>query len=415
VNYPGQDKPFTWNDWQPRLGITYALGSDRNTVIKASYARYAEALGTNTTGQVNPTNTVAYAYYAWNDANHNNLVEPGEVNLNSLDHSRGYDPANPGAAVSPNTFQAGFHAPHTDEFVFGVDHELLPAFAVGVAYTHRKFDDLLFRSPTGVTSADYTQYMTVSGTLPDGTPYSAPVYELTSCFNNPTTCTPPPGYLWSNRAGYTQTYDGVDLVLTKRLTNKWMMRGNFTWQNAKQNIGSNGCVDPTNTVPGQSADTGNPQTFYTGATCSDGSIVAVRSTGSGNKDGVFLNSKWQFNVNGLYQLPMNFNVATSVYGRQGYPIDWYVREVGDDGFVRDVSVSNLDNQRYSNVFEWDLRFEKVIPITTTANITVSADCFNVTNQGTVLQEFNRLDKSNTGNIKEIQSPRIWRFGARISF
>jgi len=67
------------------------------------------------------------------------------------------------------------------------------------------------------------------------------------------------------------------------------------------------------------------------------------------------------------------------------------------------------------VYEVDLRLEKVIPITATSNVTVSADCFNVTNQGTVLQAFNRLNRGNTGNIKEIQSPRIWRFGARISF
>jgi hypothetical protein len=409
VNYPGQDKPFTWNDWQPRVGITYALGSNRNTVLKASYAHYAEALGTNTTGQVNPTNTVAYAYYAWNDANGNNLVEPGEVNLGSLDHSRGYDPANPGAVVSPNTFAPGFKAPQTDEFVAGIDHELLPAFAVGVVYTYRKFKDQLYRYPTGVTSADYFQYRTVDGTLPDGTPYSAPVYELKPGVNVPA------GYVWTNANDYSQTYNGVDLVLTKRLSNKWMMRGSFTWNDAKQNVGPNGCVDPTNIVPGQSADTGNPQTNYTGASCADGSVVAVRSTGSGAKDSVFLNSKWQFNINGLYQLPLNFNIATSIYGRQGYPINWFVRTVGDDGYVRDVSVASLDSQRYKDVFEWDMRLEKVIPITATSNVTVSADCFNITNENTTLQEFNRLNRSNTGNIKEIQSPRIWRFGARISF
>src|SRR5215472_14782114 len=158
VNYPGQRTPFTWNDWQPRAGVTYTLGDSRNTVFKASYARYAEALGIQDTGQINPTNTVAYAYYGWNDANHNNLVEPGEVNLNALDHARGYDPANPGALVAPNTFAPNYHAPLTDEFVFGVDHELLPAFAVGLAYTYRKFTDERFRYPTGVTSADYQQY-----------------------------------------------------------------------------------------------------------------------------------------------------------------------------------------------------------------------------------------------------------------
>jgi len=407
INYPGARTPFTWNDWQPRVGVTYALGDSRNTVFKASYARYAEALGIADTGQINPTNTVAYAYYGWNDANHDNLVEPGEVNLNALDHSRGYDPANPGALVAPNTFAPGYHAPLTDEFVFGVDHELLPAFAVGVVYTYRKFTDERFRYPTGVTSADYTQYETVSGTLPDGTPYSAPVYELA-----PGVATPP-GYVFTNRPDYYRTYDGVDLVLTKRLADKWMMRGSLTWNDSKQNVGANGCVDPTNTVPGQSGDTNNPQTKYTGATCSDG-IVAPTSADN-HKIGVFMNSTWQFNVNGLYQLPMNFNVAASVFGRQGYPINWYVRQVGADGYVRDVSVSDLNSQRYPSMFEWDLRLEKVIPITATSNITLSADMFNVTNQNTILEEINRLNIATTGNISEIQSPRIWRFGARISF
>jgi hypothetical protein len=92
-----------------------------------------------------------------------------------------------------------------------------------------------------------------------------------------------------------------------------------------------------------------------------------------------------------------------------------VRAVGADGFVRDVAVSDLDSQRYKDVFEVDLRLEKVIPITATSNVTLSADCFNVTNQNTTLQVFNRLGRGNTGNIQEIQSPRIWRFGARISF
>jgi len=57
----------------------------------------------------------------------------------------------------------------------------------------------------------------------------------------------------------------------------------------------------------------------------------------------------------------------------------------------------------------------LIPITQTANVTLSADLFNVTNENTVLQRFNRLNRVNSGLIKEIQSPRIWRFGARVSF
>ncbi len=422
VAYPGADKPFTWTDWQPRVGLTYAFGSNRTTVFKASYSRYAEALGTNTTGQINPTNSVAYLYYPWNDANHDGVVQPGEVNISDPSNPiawRGVDPAAQNSTVSPNTFAPGFHAPRTWEIVAGVDHELLPAFALGVTYTHREFGGQLYRYPTGVTSADYTLYQTLNGTLPaalGGGAFSAPVYELTSCFNDPDTCSVPPGYVWTNRgSGYNQTYDGVDLVLTKRLSNRWMMRGSFTYNVNKQHNDGTGCVDPTNVVPGQSSDTGNPATGYTGESCADGAFVATRSTGSGSKDSVFLNSRWQFNVNGMYQLPLNFNVAASVFGRQGYPIVPYQRLTGADGYVRDVVLVSTDDLRYSNVFEFDMRVEKLIPITPTANVTLSADLFNVTNQDTVLQRFNRVNRSNTGLIKEIQSPRVWRFGARVSF
>ena len=62
-----------------------------------------------------------------------------------------------------------------------------------------------------------------------------------------------------------------------------------------------------------------------------------------------------------------------------------------------------------------MRLEKAVPITRTANVTISADLFNVTNQSTVLQRQNRLDLDSTNQIREIQSPRIWRFGARVSF
>ena len=38
---------------------------------------------------------------------------------------------------------------------------------------------------------------------------------------------------------------------------------------------------------------------------------------------MFLSSKWQFNVSGLYQLPLNFNVAANLFGRQGYLLPYY--------------------------------------------------------------------------------------------
>jgi carboxypeptidase family protein/TonB-dependent receptor-like protein len=415
IDYPGSGEPFTWEDWQPRLGITYALGANRSTVLKAAYARYADALGTGTIDNINPIGGVSYAYYGWNDANHNNLVDVGEVDLNDFQFSRGYDPDNPGAAVAVDTFANNFHAPLTDELLAGIDHELFPAFAVGVAYTYRKFTDQIFRSRTGLTRADYLQFENITGTLPDGTAYSVPVFGI-----NPEVPIPP-GFTYSNRDDYDQTYHGVDLVLTKRLANRWMARGSFTYNWNKQHVGSGGCIDPTNIVPGQTGDAGNPQTNYTAQTCADNVVVGYRSTGSGDKGSVFLSSKWQFYLNAMYQLPLGFNIAGAFFGREGYPLNWYRRVAGaGNSETRDVAVSELDDQRYDNVYDLDLRLEKVVPITSTASVTISADVFNVTNEDTVLQRFNRLNRTglavgNTNDIKEIQSPRVWRFGLRVAF
>jgi Carboxypeptidase regulatory-like domain/TonB-dependent Receptor Plug Domain len=415
IDYPGSGEPFQWEDWEPRIGITYALGSARSTVLKASYSRYAEALGTGLIDNVNPIAGVSYAYYGWNDVNHNNLVEVGEVDTSSLIQSRGYDPANPGAAVSVDSFASGINAPLTDEFLVGIDHELFPAFALGIAYTYRQFNDLITRNLTGLTRGDYEFERNVTGTLPNGTAYSVPTYTIREGIDVP------PGYVYDNRSDYDQTYHGVDLILTKRLANRWMARGSFTYNWNEQNAGSGACIDPTNVVPGQGADVGNPQTGYTAQTCADGVVVGVRSTGSGDKSSVFLSSKWQFSMNAMYQLPLGFNIAGSFYGRQGYPVNWWRRITGADGEQRDLAVSDLDDERYADVFELDGRIEKVVPITQSANLTISADVFNITNEDTILQRVNRLNRGpglasgNTNDIKEIQAPRVWRFGLRLAF
>ena len=187
-------------------------------------------------------------------------------------------------------------------------------------YTYRKYKDFLdvnvplLNSGTGVrpaTAADFVPAVAanrpggvVSGTLRDGTPFSSTLYRLA------------PGLVYSggrqlrNNSGYDQNYNGVDINFQKRLSNHWMVRGNFGWQDWKQSVDAGGCmgVDPS-----------NQRLANFSASCRDSEIVAPRSAGSGNKGNIFLNSAWQFNIGGLYQLPYGFNVGANVYGREGYP------------------------------------------------------------------------------------------------
>jgi hypothetical protein len=413
LNYPGGRREFTWTDWQPRLGLTYSLGPKHKTIAKASYARFAEALGLGTVFLTNPTAT-AYAYYVWNDRNGDRLVQRDEVDTSpdGLIFSRGYDPgdpANPGLSV--NGIDPNLKAPTVDEIIIGVDHELAPGLGVGVSYTYRRFKGQLYSAPYDARSgtvlhrSDYEQYATLTGTLPNGLAFSEPVYQIRQSVLDSLGGVPP-GFFTFNRHDFSTTYNGLELTLTKRLAGRWMARGSFAWNDNRQHVGENGCADPTNVVASR---------FLTnGQSCRDGDVVAVQSVAL--KTGVFLNSRWQASLVALYQLPFGLAVAASFYTRQGYPINWYVNSTGmTDGSPRNVVVVPAGSQRYEDVRELDLRAEKSVSIGRGSDLTISADLFNVTNENTILQRQNRLGLSSTNSIREVQSPRIWRLGFRYSF
>ena len=164
-----------------------------------------------------------------------------------------------------------------------------------------------------------------------------------------------------------------------------MMRANFAYNKPKQHVGPGACVDPNNKLytSGEDSDPGM---------CEDGAIVAPNAGGgSGTFGQVNLNATWQFNISGAYQLPLGFTVAGNYFGRQGYPIAYYITDTAvRDGGSR-VYVTAVDTFRYGWVSQLDLRLEKNIPITATISATIGLDCFNVLNLNTVTQRNARLN------------------------
>ncbi len=46
VSYHGvQDWQFDFTNWQPRVSATYAIGEKKDTLLRASYAQFADQLG----------------------------------------------------------------------------------------------------------------------------------------------------------------------------------------------------------------------------------------------------------------------------------------------------------------------------------------------------------------------------------
>jgi len=410
-NFAGKDAAFKWETITPRLGLTYALGEERSTLLRFSYSQFADQLSTGNVSFDNPTN-YQYGYFFWYDNNGDFQLTADEVG-DFFSFAGAVDPNQPGQLVTPNRVNPNLDAPITQEAVFGVEHALLPEFVIGASVTLRNYSDILETErlvcdgpcATGFTNArvhrasDYELGIVRTGTLPDGTPYTANQYTFVD------------GVTYTNggilqNGDREQDYLGISLTFNKRLANRWLLRGHVTWSDWEWNVPSSEIEDPTQTLPG-----GNR----------DGDIVLLGSgTGSGSKGGIYINSTWSYDISGMYQIapdrPWGFNLAANINGRQGYPIPYSANtNLGDGLGTRGLqAVTNLDDYRHDNVLIVNGRIEKELTFSDWG-LTLSLDGFNLLNESFVLQRQVNV-RSSAGNwITEVVSPRIFRVGARLNF
>ena len=416
VTYGGDARTLKWTSVSPRVGLTYALGGNKKTLLRASYNRYVNQLG-STILNANLFQYYSYFVFLGFDKNGDKMIQRDELlRLQSFYY---LDPTNPGSTSPLTRLDYNMKPPKTDELIFGLERELMTDFSVGVNYSYRRYTDLLESRPEKhqgqsdfYTANDYVVGGMAGGTLTDVngkviTTPQVPFYVLKSGIDAPVF------YVIRNRPDYRQTYNGIELNATKRLANRWMLRANVTYNNWTQHAGPNSVYDPTPRI--QSTSPAN-QAWCLGV-C-NGPVIE-RSAGSGAFKDVFINSRWSMNVTGLYQLPWDFSLGASLTGRQGYPKIWR-DEVSVDNGVDDVVLNKIGSVRFPNVYELDLRAAKDFRIMNRVGLTLSADLFNVPNKRTVLQRETLLfsDESPNpvgNNIEELQSPRIWRLGARITF
>ncbi len=418
IHYGGQDAGFTWTNITPRVGLTYALGAQRKTLLRASYSRFADQLGNGTAGFLNPIAGASYRYFLSNN-NGGPTLDPGDL---------GPEIAPPSGNVNPITLQplqssavsAHLSAPITDELLLGAEHALLPDFVVGLNLTYRKthgildaqrlvFDtdnpyDPAFLGSVGrpAQRSDYVEADPVTVTAPDGHTYTVHYWELRPGVTTRN------GFFLTN-GDREQEFKGASLTFDKRLSNRWMMRGNVSWQDWRWRIPASENQDPTDTIAGGVVD--------------GTEVLQGSGTASGPKGNVFINSKWSYSLNGLYQIapdhPWGFNVAANLTGRQGYPVRYVQRifrtTISDNAAAGlDVPVdSSPDAFRYPDIHVVNLRVEKEFSFSQ-VGLNLGLDVFNALNESYVLQRQGVLGRSNSGYVLEVLSPRVFRLGARVT-
>ena len=83
VHYDGDSRSLEWKGISPRLGATYAIGEQKRTVLRGSYNRYMDQLGSSDVGPSNPFYRVQMLYYYWEDLNGDRTIQRSEIDFDS--------------------------------------------------------------------------------------------------------------------------------------------------------------------------------------------------------------------------------------------------------------------------------------------------------------------------------------------
>ncbi|MEW6365932.1 MAG: TonB-dependent receptor [Acidobacteriota bacterium] len=401
------EAPFTWSDFSPRFGMTYDLLGDGKTILRASFARYADQLNSGSIDFMSPIGQGASEIdYYWTDLNGDHIAQYNEIDFAYGPVGIYYvDPLDP--TRSYNAVDGDLTAPKRLELIVGGEREVMMDFSVGGNFVWRKADNITWNPFTGyqrpndiLKMSDYVVAGTISGTLPDGTAYSMPYYRMSEARRAEYGAGI--DHIFTNQKGYTEKYQGLEVFATKRLSNKWMVNASLNYQrNRAYYDGTDGIQDPS----------------PVGQVFRDGEDLAFQSGSSGKLNYWIGTPKWQFNMNGMYQFPYGLSASANLLSREGFPIVYYrSRYFVDPGVTeKQVRAQLIGDTKMPTMMELDLRVSKAISLGDKGNVNLDLDIFNILNTNTVLHVQESLSASSVDEVQDLMYPRTVRLGIRYSF
>ena len=88
---------------------------------------------------------------------------------------------------------------------------------------------------------------------------------------------------------------------------------------------------------------------------------------------------------------------------------------GRDGTQNTLGIPTIDQVRYDNVWDFDLRLAKTFKFGKKPYLTLAGEWFNVANSGVPLVRIRQTDSSSFNRIDEVLSPSIFRVSGTFGF
>jgi len=410
------DPGVKWSVFSPRLSLTYDLFGTGKDILKLSLARYGSQSGNNLADRVNPVGWTEIDLL-WQDNNEDGRVtsdelfgydwDTGELKDPSdpdywLWYSSSVNPDDPSSIVSLSRYDPNYNSPLLDELSISYEKELFSDFATRLEFFYKKRHNQTWRRSIKADGEFETENNYYVAGQNDTVGYN--IYGRNELY--------PYEYITNHQKMYDR-YLGAQLVFTKRLSNKWMFNGSFTYSDWKRFYEGEylGIIDD---IKSNVMNYGlNNQEFF------NGGVVAPESGGSGVRD-IYVNSRWQLKLSGMYQFPLGINFSGVFSAREGYVMPTNVR-VYMPGIGYGELYGNPDgggkfgDQRLPTFWVLNFRVEKVFQVSDSSSVTLSADAFNVTNSAHALKKELRISADDFGQDLRILNPRVFRIGVRFNF
>ncbi|HEX6279537.1 MAG TPA: TonB-dependent receptor [Pyrinomonadaceae bacterium] len=307
-------------------------------------------------------------------------------------------------APRPVAVDATFETPHTVGFTVGFQRELTSDMVVEVNYHHRKMNNLL-----GTRLSNLTFQSRVFGRSFD--PPGSPELPTFGPF-------------------YEGKYDALVMSFNKRLSNRYQLGASYTWASATDNnmgINANPNDHYIGIVP--SITQGSNSNANGSFTATNGRFVPQAGTFHNGPDldkgPSNLALDHIFTVNGLVQLPWQFQISGIFRAQSGFHFSRFDESSTDwDG---NGNFTGIDVVAGRNAFtappfvNLDLRFSKQFNVTDRVKLDVLFEFFNVFNRQNPASVQNRADSPLRptlrpfGTADQVLPGREGQFGVRVSF
>jgi len=370
------DNILSWNVFSPRAGLSLDLFGNGKSIVKASFARYPDAMGLNyARGLAILDPTRSHSFY-WYDENNNGLVETTDTYALYPDDYRIYRADYYIKRVSPDA-----KSPSTGEMTFSFHQSVMKDLTVSLAYIGREqkdiLDDVLYDPDSGVewysaNSQSEGRWIPFRTVVPAAGGYEAT--PVTVYFRSASA--PQVFERLQNVPELRRKYGAVELTIRKRMSNRWQFDGSVVWSKTTGNIG----LDSLSSS-GFSPVAGTPNSFIN--VPEDSKLDLDRPAA--------------IRLMGTYAFPKDFFLSLYYSRTSGAPWARSVTILPPDSWAAQnnavaapatVLLETPGTRRYDSRESLDVRIEKELVFRNRKRLAFSLDLFNLLGRKTGIRDLN---------------------------